>query len=165
MIGVVLMLYISYQLSFKKAYNSYSEYCDLKNQFDSIQSAPAEIKNVEKQLADIELAVGMSPDTSSNFQKLLLEKVSKYCQNNNLVLKEFPKTIFCSNSDFEIETNQIVVEGTFLNILNLLYELEKGFRMGKLVSVRFNTLKDYKTGINNLLANLYFQNFKKKSHE
>ncbi|MBI5541222.1 MAG: hypothetical protein HY951_14245 [Bacteroidia bacterium] len=164
-IGVVVMLFLSYYLSFRKTISSYSECQDYKSQLENIQTAPAEISNVEQQLATIERSVGMSPDTSTDFQKVLLEKVSSYCQQNNVVLTEFPQTIYFSNQDFEVETNQVVVEGSFVKILTLVYNLEQKFRLGKIVSLRFASQKDYKTGATKLFATLYFQNFKKARNE
>lgn len=164
-IGVVVMLFLSYYFSFRKSINSYSEYRDYKNQLENIQTAPAEISDVEQQLATIERSVGMNPDTSTDFQKILLEKVSGYCQQNNVVLREFPQTIYFNNQDFEVETNQVVVEGSFVKIITLVYNLEQKFRLGKIVSLRFASQKDYKTGSIKLFATLYFQNFKKVRNE
>ncbi len=164
-IGIIVMLFLSYQFSFKKTINSYFEYSDNKEKLDSVQNAPQQISAVQKQLASIENAVRMNPDTSSDFQKMLLEKVSLYCQQNNLVLREFPQTIYFNNRDFEVETNQIVVEGSFIKILKLVYELEQNFYVGKLVSLKFSSQKDYKTGIIKLYGELFFQNFKKIKNE
>ncbi|OFX36398.1 MAG: hypothetical protein A2X08_14930 [Bacteroidetes bacterium GWA2_32_17] len=164
-IGVVVMLFLSYYLSFRKTINIYMECSEYKNQLKNIQTAPSEILNVEQQLASIERSVGMNPDTSTDFQKILLEKVSEYCQKNNVVLTEFPETIYFKNQDFEVETNQVVIEGNFIKILTLVYNLEQKFRLGKIVSLRFASQKDYKTGSIKLFATLYFQNFKKVRNE
>ncbi|MBI5542199.1 MAG: hypothetical protein HY951_19235 [Bacteroidia bacterium] len=164
-IGVVVMLILSYYFSFRKTINSYSECQDYKDQLENIQTAPSEIADVEQQLASIERSVGMNPDTSTDFQKILLEKISGYCQQNYVVLREFPQTIYFNNQDFEVETNQVVVEGSFVKILTLVYNLEQKFRLGKIVSLRFATQKDYKTGSTKLYATLYFQNFKKVRNE
>lgn len=164
-IGIVVMLLLSYYLSFRKTLNTYLENRDYKDQLESIQSAPSEILDVEQQLSTIERSVGMNPDTTTDFQKILLEKVSEFCQENRVVLREFPQTIYYKNQDFEVETNQIVVEGSFVKILTLVYNLEQKFRLGKIVSLRFATQKDYKSGSIKLFATLYFQNFKKLSNE
>ena len=96
-----------------------------------------------------------------------MDAVSTFCQKNNLILKEFPKTSHEEQQDFTMETNVVVVEGNYKDLVRLVYELENINKAGKVISVSFNSSIDNKLKKVILSATLYLQNIciKKKANE
>ncbi|MGZ4058661.1 MAG: hypothetical protein ACXVPU_06530, partial [Bacteroidia bacterium] len=93
----------------------------------------------------------------------LLELITGYCQVNNTVLREFPKTIIFEKGDILIETNRFVVQGSFQSLLNLIYTLEQKSKIGKVASVEYQIKKEIKDKKILLTASIFLQNIKKKT--
>lgn len=102
-------------------------------------------------------------DTVLDSQQQVLETVSLFCNSNNTLLKEFPKTVFTKNGDYMLETHIFTVEGNYPQLLNLAYELEYKKKLGRIASLDFKTKTDLKTQRKNLLATIYLQTIKKTS--
>lgn len=138
---------------------------DLEEQLATAVDAPQRISQLEQKLADINGQIGSNISGNTDYQELLLEKVSRYCSKNRLVLKQLPQTHSYVHQDFKVETHKVVVEGSFHKLLKLIYAIENDFKLGKLVSVRFETEKDFVTKSISLTASIYFQNIKSIPHE
>lgn len=162
LIGFAVFLLLSYQLSISNTFEARSECKTYEEQLKFIEDAPQKIAIIESQLAQIENRIGKNTVAQGDFQKLLLEKVSKYCQLNNLILREFPETNSFSRQEYLVETNVVVVEGPFIKLLKLVYELEQKSRIGKVVALQFSAKKDLKTNVLRLSATIYFQNINKQ---
>lgn len=159
--GFFIFLFISYFLSIKKTFRLKSRCSDFKEKLTYAEHAPAQILQFEKKLKEIENIIGINIK-EFDFQELLYEKVSNYCQENGLILVEFPGTHSYEEQEYEVETNIVVVEGVFLKLLKLVYILEQKDNPGKVVSVKFATKMDYKTRKTRLNTSMYFQNIKSK---
>lgn len=161
-IGVVILTFIIYNLSIKKTIILKKECKSFEEKLALVEYAPQKIALLEKELSKIEGIIGKSDTTCIDFQQILLEKTSNYCQENNIILKEFPKQIINEQQDYIIETNIVVLEGGFITLLKFLYLLEQKYNIGKVVSAGYNAFKDIKTKKYKLNLTIYVQNIKKK---
>ena len=65
--------------------------------------------------------------------------------------------------DLKILHNPIKVEGTFIPMVKLLYNLEQTQQLGRIVSVEFNLGKNYQSRQAELTANIQLQNIQSKT--
>lgn len=130
----------------------------------SVQNAPQRIAALKAEQAAIDRVLG-EEGRILDFQQALLEKVSDYCQDNKLVLREFPKPIAKKENNYLVETNLVVVEGKFSKLLTLVYELEQQDRLGKIAAVEFRTERPRRGQPAKLTASIYVQNVKKANNE
>lgn len=155
-IGAVVFAWVAYSVSVKDTLIAYNDCNELEIKMQLASDAPAKIKEIETHLAEIE-KLSINDDKVSTQQKLL-NFVSGYCQNNNIVLKEFPKTSLQEKNGLTIETNVFIAEGNFGKLLNLLYLLEQKNRLGQIASVDFSSKKDFKTQKIALTTKVFLQN-------
>lgn len=163
-VGFFIFLLICYFLSIKKTVRLKSQCSDFREKLTFAEDAPVQILALEKRLAEIENLIGTNI-REFDFQELLYEKVSNYCQEDGLILAGFPRTHSYREQEYEVETNIVIVEGMYLKLLKLLYTLEQKDRLGKVVSVKFATETDYRTRKTRLNTSIYFQNIKSNKDE
>jgi len=164
-IAAIVFLLAAYSLSIKKTIMLYQECKELTNKSDLATNAPVKIQELEKKLAETDTLLGKSQIRDGNTQQLLLGVVTNYCQTNDIVLREFPRAINNLDKDFSIETSVFVVEGDFIKLLRLIYQLEQKDKIGRIASAHFQAKKDYRTQTVSLLSTIYLQNIKKVEHE
>lgn len=151
-------------LTYVLAISNTVDACILANDYESqaahAASAPLKAAELERQLADMESMLSVQ-SKEEDIQQRLLGIVSAYCQSNGTVLREFPQTMHSEEKEFRVETNVFTVEGTFTELLKLVYRLEQEEKLGKVSSVKYFMKKDPKTKTAALNAVIYLQNIKK----
>ena len=157
---LALLLVIIYAAAIKKTITVIVEHKDLSKKIELAADAPGQIAFIEAQLKQMEqLIVTEKP---LDFEQLLLEKVSGFCQKNGLTLIEFPKTVVLGYQNYQIYTNRIVLEGGFKKMVEFIYEAEQQYKTGKVVSVQFKRTRDMRSKRLYLYAHIYFQNIQIK---
>ncbi len=146
--ALALLVVVIYAFAVKKTITVIAEHNDLSKKIELAANAPQQIVSIEAQLKQMEqLVVNEKP---LDFEQILLEQVSGFCQKNGLILIEFPRT--------KIYTNRIVLEGGFKKMVEFIYEAEQKYQIGKVVSVQFKRTKDMRSKRLYLYAYIYFQN-------
>jgi hypothetical protein len=157
--GIVLFLVIAYYLAFGKTWTAYQTTNQLQQQLSNAGQAWQEIEGYQRQLKKLE-----SEQNNQFFtQNYLFQKVTTFCQENKLAIQEMPESIVYEQQDVEILHNPIKVEGTFVPIVQLLYNLEQKQQLGRIVSVEFNLGKNYQSRQAELTANIHLQNIQNKA--
>ncbi len=156
LIALAMLLIIIYMLAIRKTIAVIGEHKSLSAKIELAADAPAQIQMIEAQLKEMEELV--VNDKPVDFEQMLLEKVTGFCQKNGLTLIEFPKTHISGYQNYEIYTNRIALEGSFKKMVEFIYEAEQKTKIGKVVSVQFKRTKDVRTKQLNLYAYIYFQN-------
>lgn len=162
----LLFFLIAWKLAIKRTIALKNQCGTLSEKLISAERAPKEIAHYKTNLELIENKIGENVTEIINPNELLLEKVSKYCQNKNIRFYELPKSHIINETEFVIETNKVVIEGRFIKLLKLLYQIETERKYGKIISADFESEKDLRTGNTHLYLTIYLQNIrKKKSNE
>lgn len=161
--AIIIFTVITYSLALSKTLGLAKECSALKKELVTTANAPEKIARLEEQLFELDRKAGLGSD-SIDFQQALLEKVSTYSSQNNVTLKEFPSNHLFISKDLQIETNQFTLEGSFLSLLKCVFELEQVDKIGKVISTKYETIKDVRTKKVSLTAKIYVQNVKKISN-
>lgn len=152
----LLFAILVYQFGVHKTVNAISNYKELSSKTREIEQAPQRLSAIRKQLRDLERFT--STEANDNVaHSTLLENVTDFCRNNNLVIKDFPQTLEKRDQGFIIEQNKIVVSGNFEDALKLIYHLEQEKKMGQVISSDFKETIDKATKKTFLQTTLYFQ--------
>lgn len=160
--GTLFFLVVMYFYAFKKTFDLYSKNKELKGRIERAENAPENIQVLEKKLHYLNSRLNHYLIDSTKSQERVLEVVSGFCFKNHLTLKEFPQTDVLDQEDYLIETNRIVAEGDFINLIKLVYELEQKNKLGRLSSVKFDTYMDHKRKKQVLSVIIHLQNIKIK---
>ena len=162
-IGAGVFVVVIYLFAISHTISEYHQVKELKRKVQKAKQSPGQMAVLENRLAFINSKVNDYLIDSTRNQEGILDAVSTFCQKNNLILREFPKTGFEEQKDITIETNVIIAEGTYINLLRLIYELEHKNKVGKVASVNFNYFMDTKRKKQVLTATIYLQNIRIKN--
>ena len=164
LIAVAIVIgFILYSFAIKTTLTLRQESIELKNQLQQDSDAPSKANDLKKKLIEIDKAIGSCQKIHIDIQQALLGIVTDYCQKTNSILREFPKSISTKEKGVLIETNVFVLEGEFTKLLRLIYVLEQKNKLGKIVSVKFRTKKDFQTKNICLISAVYLQNMRKNN--
>jgi uncharacterized protein involved in propanediol utilization len=159
LLGTVLLLLVAYWFSFRKTIQAYRQNKTLTQQSEQIQSASFTIQQLEQQLAKTKIN---NTDGSGFNQTILFEKVSHFCESNQLNILTFDEPKIVQTDDYEVTTNYMEIEGGFKSITELTYELEQKLRLGRMASVHYELDFDRKTKQDFLIGRIYLQNIQNK---
>ena len=160
-IGLLVFAVLIYLAAIQPTLELRSANKQLEAQLNLAKTAPADIKTFEMKSRAWENQINRNPKVDSIAAKTLVEAMSGFCEQNKLLLKEYPGVFTEENNDFVIETNLLNIEGNYTNIIKLAYFLEYEEQLGRIASLRFETVQDRRTRRISLEAALYLQNIKK----
>ena len=163
LVAGIIFLFIVYILGIKRTLVKYEECSELEKKTNLAISARAELSLLEKKFSAMEERT--ENYAGKNVQQSLLGIVSKYCNENGVIVKDFSQPVISVSKDVTIETNWFVVEGSFTKALRLVYDLEQLNKLGRVASVDFALRKNYSTKSNSLTTTIYIQNIKKENNE
>ncbi|MGL5890310.1 MAG: hypothetical protein ACRC3B_10515, partial [Bacteroidia bacterium] len=90
--GAVALLWIVYSYAVSNTLNAKSDCEKLQSRIDSAASAPEQLAALELQMQGFKNLTGVS-DSSKAEHERLLGIVTNYCQQNNLVLRDFSPAV------------------------------------------------------------------------
>lgn len=154
--GAVLLFWLIYVFAVSNTLELRNECRQLEIQNDSAAGAPQRLIRLRAELDELESMTGRN-DTTSSVHEQLLGIVSAYCQENQLVLRDFSEPVRYRSDEWLIETHPLTVEGEYIPLLKLVHRLEQD-RNGKVVSVNFHSKQDNKTQQLSLMVTIYVQN-------
>ncbi|MGE0637860.1 MAG: hypothetical protein AB7G44_08385 [Bacteroidia bacterium] len=160
-IGAFVFALIAYALSIKKTVTIISEYYSTKDVLESNINSAEQVSSLQSKLSELERYFGVNASASDNFHETLLETVSVFCNENKLVLRNFPEAMVYNSGEFSVETDPVIVKGGYINLVKLIYELEQKNKVGNIASVSFETIVDSKTKTKSLILKIYVQNISK----
>lgn len=165
LLAAILFVFLIYTLAIKKTWLAYYVYNDAKEKIELAANAPIMAAKLEKELITMDAKIGNQNKNGTNTEQALIELLTTYSQNNNVVLREFPEATDADQGNIVIETNQFVIEGTFSKLINLVHLLEQKVKLGKVASAHYQLKKDIKTREMALTVTIFVQNIKKKQNE
>ncbi|MFH0894966.1 MAG: hypothetical protein V2A54_11085 [Bacteroidota bacterium] len=159
--GSAITLFIAILIPIRKTASMYSDYNSQKNKLESVAGAPRQIDSMTAELRQIEQLISNKDTSEKDVRQKLMEDAGDYCNQQRIVLQEYPHSVFIKKQDYLVETNIVTLEGPFSTLLNFVYLLETGNRIGKVVSVDFQRKVEPMTKKEKLFARIYVQNLRK----
>ncbi len=157
----VLLTFILYYFAIKKTIQAHHDCMYAEEQITLASNAPIMAAKLQKELTQMDAKIGRDDLKEKNIGQELLELVTRYCQTNHVVLREFPETTVTEQEKLIVETNMFIVGGDFAKLINLVYLLEQKSKLGKITSVRYQLKRELKSKEMVLTATIYVQNVTK----
>jgi hypothetical protein len=161
----VLFFILAYWIAISKTLETGKNLKAVAKKLEQVKTAPENIATFEKRLAVINSKIGENLSDIPEFQKNLLDRISSYCAENSLVLKEFPQVHSWQKQDYLFITGYASIEGPFIPLLKLLYNLETTHSLGRIVSVDFSSREDRKLKRTRLTMSVYIQTIKQAKND
>ncbi|MEM9824180.1 MAG: hypothetical protein AAF985_24050 [Bacteroidota bacterium] len=153
LVGALLVLLLIYWISLRPTIALYGQHTQLRKEEKRAALAPQQIANYQEQLA------GLKSGTAQPFQReQLLEKVTAFCREHQLLITSFPEAGKQIQSNYAVLTHEIEVEGAYKAMVKLVYMLEQIEVMGVVSSLKFTTHKDRRSKQKILKAKLILRN-------
>lgn len=163
-IGAILLLVICYRFSISKTIAEYSAYAAYEGSAALMPGVQADRVLEEKEGKLNKLLDQFVLDTLDN-SKNLLSIVSSYCDDHELVLKEYRPQNLSPTDTLRVLTRTVTVEGRYINCLQLVHALETKYKAGKVRSVLFKSNTNANHSQTVLYCTLYIQNLIMKQYE
>jgi hypothetical protein len=156
----ILLMFFLWHFLFKNTANLVNKTWLLEDKIEEGAEAKDKIQNVENEIGNINnLLQGYIIDSVRN-REYILYFISNYCAGNNLLINEFPIVSSDQEGDLFIETNRIIIEGGFKNLLKLLHEIEFKNGVSRPSSVSFVKKHDIKRKKEILTMEIFLQNIR-----
>lgn len=165
LIGFAVFVILSYVLAISDTLDSYFGYRQLEKKEKEMTRAPQELKNLQVKLKGLNYLIETRQRNTEGVHASLLNVITAYCDEQGILLREYPGMQENTQNDLVIETNIFEVQGSFFKLLDLVYLLEQKQRIGKVASVKFQTKRDMQTRNAMLTVTIYIQNIKTNHHE
>jgi hypothetical protein len=156
-IGGVAFILICYNLGFKKTIDEMNSAKEYNRQLDALQDAPIQLRILEKRRKEFDDNPGNNYQIKDNVEVLLLEKVTSLIKDLKLKITELPKNDISPKDGYTVKTQQLVLQGSFIDLLTFLHSIEKDHSIGNICSVDFYSQKNARTGTFTLKMKIYFQ--------
>lgn len=157
--AIALFLVVAYWLAFSKTWQAYQTSAALEQQLSSAGQAWQDIESYQQQIQQLEA----QQNNQSFTQNYFFQKVTSFCQEQQLAIQDMPESRVYEQQDVEILHNPLKVEGQFIPMVRLLYHLEQEEQLGRVVSVEFNLGKNYQSRKEELTAHIHLQNIQNKA--
>jgi len=157
----ILLGYAGYKRSFRLTLDAYNDYTELSEKLKEINSSSSTIQELDTEIRYFDNLLG-----KENIEPILVQQeILNFVTNNSKSVKVFDLAEVHEASDkkFIIHTNQLTIEGSFEELLKIVYEFEKEFPYSRVVNTSFFKKKDFKTRRIKLYAKIIFQNYEKNS--
>lgn len=162
-IGLLVLLWLCYQLAFKKTWDTYQQKKELESQAQFFRDMPKQLAVLKQKERYYDSLLKEYNLNRGSLQNNLLHTLNTYAEDYQISIIEFKDPhIFNDEKEIMTYTYQFKLQGEYNDLIQLVYQLEQGSKYGELVHVSFLKKKNYRTQKNELTAQVLLQNFEEK---
>jgi len=155
--GLIIFTIVAWLLAFGKTWKVYLHVHQMENRLAEVGGAWQKIENYQKQLDQLE------EQHNHHFTEVyLFDEITIFCQQHQLAIQEMPESKIYEEQGMQILQNPIKVEGAYIPMVELLYELEQKQQLGRVVSVKFQFGKNIQNRKEELTAKIHLQNIQRQ---
>ena len=154
---IIAVLIAVYQFGISKTVSLYFENQALEENLNKALTADEEILKLNKEVGYLKNQLSEYTVDSIKNKEFIFHALAEFCKNTHVQLREFPVESVSNKNDYIIETNKIVAEGQYEDLLKLLHYIEYKGKIGRVSSVSFYSVRDHKKQKDILLMNIYIQ--------
>lgn len=149
--GFMMAIIVAYQYSFSKTIETRDRLEALKSQIANNSQTSINRMNLEAKEIYLDSIINKNRAGNSSLQNNLLKVLNHYSEKYSYKIISFEEPhvqVFQDSSD--ITSFQFTLEGEYINLEKLLYELESDYSFGALSHINFEKKKDYRNNSNYL---------------
>lgn len=162
-LGIALSIYLSYSLAIKKTINYYNEFKTQQELMQNLNNNPRLLSDLIVREKQIDEWLIKNDHASDSFQNELLKRLNSYCSNNNLKIVDFKEPHQIIENETQINSYGFSVEGSFIKVLGLTYNIEKSSNLGFIKHISTTKKMNFKNNEEYIITNIIVQknNFNK----
>ncbi len=162
LIGLVILSVLLFITANKRSYSvtkqTYNQVKELEEKLNYVNASSQDIDGLQNELAIYDRIIGKQGIKAEDIQQKILDYSTQY---NTVGVVNLEEIHIAESNGFTIISNQLIVEGDFNSLLELVYSFETDFNYSNIVSVSFTKEKEYQTREDKLRAKIIFQNYEK----
>ncbi len=145
MIGIVILLWAGYLLSFSNTFELKNKYHQLKKEQDLFTNISHKLTRLKQQNVYYDsILKSKQISTESSFQNNLLKTITSLADTTSIKVVTFNNPHIFKTDNAIINTFSFTLKGNFSKITQLIYQLEQNYKLGKIISVNFEKKKNYR---------------------
>lgn len=160
---VLLVSLMSWSFAIKRTVLLVSENRTIAQRVNSGNKELSRLEHYESELATF--SSGVSTEEASCLESFIMEEVGELCADYRVRIVDFPNQVVYNEAKISVETHTLELMGDFKSLLLLLEYVEGQLPMGKVVSVKFQKVKDRKSKSFKLYLTIYIQVLKMQDEE
>lgn len=121
------------------------------------------LTNINKQLVELDKLIIDKDFHAGQVQQLLMEQIENLKSKHKINITRVPSPHQYQQGNYTVITGVFELEGSYLDLLSLINELESKFDQANLASVQFKLKRNILLNKKELYATVYFQNIKKNA--
>jgi len=157
--GTLVLFWLSFSFAFSRSLELKRQLQIIEEQLMIVQDAPQKLSLLNERLARYEQIINNMAGHDAS--PLLIGKIGSFCRDHQVILMEIPVKVQYQKEEFTVSTYQVIVQGSFKKLIQLLNELEQNYDVGKLRAVSFRSEFNLKKGKKELIGNYYLQTISK----
>lgn len=158
-VGFVIALVICYQLGIKKTLAQKHQFNELTKEALLFKNAPKQLSMLKQKQVYYDSLLTKYQLDGTSIQNNLLRSINAYSKAHNLKVVRFSEPHLITKNDLIIKTYEIVVEGNYNTINQLIYQLEQKTKFGDVINLYFEKKKNFRTGRYYLQARVLLRSF------
>jgi hypothetical protein len=162
--GIILVTIATYSFAIKKTIDTISNCNAMTHTLDSANLAPQYMQSLQQEIELFSKNIGNSNISDMDFQISLIQVVGDYCKLHGMTVQSFPNPHVFTKEKFQLQTYRFTVAGNYAKHVQLLQMLEHRNIGAKIVSVHFETQKQFQQHRELLAMTVYLQKIH-DSHE
>ncbi|MGN6645731.1 MAG: hypothetical protein ACTHJT_04295 [Cytophaga sp.] len=155
---LLFLVVLIYQFAISKTIEEYTLSRELDQQLVKATTSEESIRTLEAEKKVIKIKLNKFSSDSVKNKEYIFHLLAEFCKQKRIRLRDFPEEGITQKGGYLLETNKIVAEGEYANLLQLINHIEYDSNIGKISSVRFYMYKDHKLQKDVLLTEIYIQN-------
>jgi Tfp pilus assembly protein PilO len=133
---LILML-LAYCINIRSMLHSYKLYKSQQQKLSRVRNASQDITQLRTHLKTLQKTLQRPYD-----REYLLEELTTFCREHNMLIKNFPIAQKVTEKNYPIITNEVDVQGDYLNIVSLAHMIEQEKKLATISSLSFCLVKD-----------------------
>lgn len=157
LIVFVLLTVVSYKRSFKITFDAKKSIVEMHQKLNLMNTSNESIQFLTDKINALDKLIGqeVAPELVQHF---LIDYISQF---ELVTIVQLEEVHSATDDSFNIYTNQLILEGAYNDLINVIYSFEKESTISRITSIKFYTKKDYKQHQKKLFVTLIFQNYEK----
>lgn len=153
----VLLAAVAYKRGFGPTFEIKDYQAELQQKLELAASADDQIRTKQIEIAQLNRLLGEEGNT---IEKVQQEFLNFFAANaKGVSVHEINEVLHFQHPDFAINTHRVVLRGGYTNTLQFLYEVEKRFKLAKILNVSFEFTKKEADGEKALFTTILIQNY------
>ncbi len=153
---------IFFKISVLNSYDQYVELEKTRKEVVLMQAAPNRLNKLKKEIKTIETILAQRDVNDP--QDNLLATISPFCKKHQIAIRKLPRESVVNKSGYQIYTTELIVEGSYTDLVQLAYELEYVKKIGRISGMQFSMERDTRTKRQYLEGIIYLQRISKNSN-